>query len=531
MSLTPSLLTLLISLCASSSALAINLNLSKLHEFQLPTPATLGNKTLGTAISLSDNTAAISALTDNDRLTGSVYIFDINNNWRLTGELTSTSSTDNFGHRVLLQNNTLIISANKDDSQGSDSGAVYIYQQDASVKPQQWKQFAKLTAPDGQEKDLFGHAITLVDNTLYIGSPNHQQGKVYIFSQDISSKQWTMTGSINPTDPQALQFGSAIAINQQTLAIGAPATNAPPPPNEEKSRRSARFAISKGDTIDLGIESGAIYVYEKKADNWQQTARLGASNRESGDNLGQQIAMQDNTILASLSHKDVWDELRAGSVYTYKKVNNEWLENVALTAQPAQFGAFFGTNMSVLDGYLLVGAHKTHYNGFNSGQAFLFSQGSTNEWPLVQSQTNSAIKRHDQFGLNVALGNEQMLVASTHAVYAFQNVPMPAQPAIFYMDTMTLHLNEVSVPELGVFSTTLILSQQAQDLFLSVTANHLRTGIKSSTINYNSSGKITIPRLAIQQDDGKTLFYSATLNQVVGVEPLQFTVTKIEPIQ
>jgi hypothetical protein len=530
MPLLPLLLTLSLGLCASSSASALHLNLSELHEFQLPTPATLDNKTLGTAISLSDTTAAIAAQTDNDQLSGSVYIYNMNENWRLIDELNSNSSTDNFGHHVLLKNDLLIVSANKDDALAKDGGAVYIYQQDKSVSPNQWKQVAKLTAPDIQKGDHFGHAIALSDHTLYIGAPQHQKGKVYIFTQDVS-KQWKMTASIVSTDPQALRFGNAISIDQKTLVIGAPATDANDHPDTTKSKQVARFAISKGDTIDPGIESGAVFVYEKTGDNWQQTARLGASNRESGDSLGQHIAIQNNTIFASLSHKDVWDELRAGTVYTYKKVNNEWIENVALTAKPAQFGAFFGKKMSVLGDHILVGAHKTHVNGFNSGQAFLFSHETNNEWPLVHTQTNAGIKGHDQFGLNVALGNEHLLVASKHAVYAFQNTAMQPHAAIFYMDTLNLHLNEVSVPEIGIFSASLHLGQPFTDeLILTLTANHLRTGIKSSTIRYTSSGKITIPRLALQQDNGDILFYSATLQRVSGVRAFQFKVIEINPI-
>ena len=529
MPLKPSLLPLLISLCTPFSASAISLNLSELHEFQLPTPATLGNKTLGTAISLSDSTAAIAAHPDNDQLTGSVYVYNINENWRLIDELSSTSSTDSFGRHILLKDDTLIISAHKDDALGKNSGAVYLYQKDTSFKPHQWIQVAKLTAPDAQAKDRFGQAIALTNDALYIGAPNHQKGKVYIFTQN-ASKQWKMTDSIVSTDPQALQFGSAISIDQGTLVIGAPSTDAKEPSDEAKSRSLARFAISKGDTIDPGIESGAIYVYEKKEDKWQQTARLGASNRESGDGLGQQVTIQDNTIFASLSSKDVWDELGAGAVYTYKKVNNEWHENTALTAKPAQLNALFGENFSVLDKHILVSAHKTHYNGFNSGHVFLFSQNSKNEWPLIHTQTNASIKAQDQFGLSVALNDERILVASKHAVYAFQNTAMQPYPAIFYMDTMSLHLNEVAVPSLGVFSVTLTLSQQAKDLFLSVTANHLRKGIKSSTINYLPSGQLTIPHLALQQDNGDIQFYSATLQQVSGTESLQFKVINIDPI-
>lgn len=145
-------------------------------------------------------------------------------------------------------------------------------------------------------------------------------------------------------------------------------------------------------------------------------------------------------------------------------------------------------------------------------------------------QTNKFIKAHDQFGLNVALGSEHILVASKHAVYAFQNKPMQQQSAIFYSDTNTLHLNEVAVEGAGVFSATLQLDQPSESLLLSVTANHLRTGIKNSTVTYSSSGQLTIPQLAIDNGNGEVAFYTVTLQQVANKRTLQFQVLSINPV-
>ncbi|MCK5828770.1 MAG: hypothetical protein KAH20_00515 [Methylococcales bacterium] len=525
MFLRPFTFILLINLSFSSIVLAINIQPSNLYEHQLSVPATLGNKTLGTDLSLSGTTGAVAALSKNNLLTGSVYIYNAEENWRLTDELKSGEPADNFANRIFLINDRLVISADRDDTHGIDSGAVYIYKRDKTTKPYQWKQTAKLTAPDAKVGAQFGHAIALIDNKLYIGSPLHVQGKVYIFSQNTATQKWLLTDSIKPNDPQALRFGASIAINKQTLIIGAPYTNAIDTPNNVQPR----FAISKGDTVDPGIESGAIYVYENNAGIWQQTTRLGASNRETGDHLGEQIAINNNTIVASVNQKDILDELRAGAVYTYKK-NKIWNEESTLTAEPAQFGGNFGVSLSMYNDQILIGANKTHSNGFNSGRVFLFSQDTKKQWSLPHMLTNKSISAHDQFGLNVALGSEYILVASKHAAYAFQKNPIAKQTAIFYTDTNTLHLNEVNVEGVGVFSATLQLNQESESLLLSVTANYLRTGIKNSTVNYNSSGQLTIPQLAIDNGNGEIMMYSVALQKVSGEPILQFKVSSIKPL-
>ena len=168
---------LLLFLCVSSELLA--LNSSSLHEITLPTPAALADKTLGTAIAISGSTAAIAALSDDRNSTGSVYLYAAQENWRLSAEVNSKSTADNFARHIILHDNLLLVSADKDDENGVNSGAVYIFERTID-NLHHWQQTAKLTASDAQAGDHFGGAIALAGNTLYIGAPSNGQGKVYI---------------------------------------------------------------------------------------------------------------------------------------------------------------------------------------------------------------------------------------------------------------------------------------------------------------------------------------------------------------
>ena len=305
--------SLVLSLCASSHVLAINL--SSLHEVQLPTPATLGDRTLGTAIATSGSIAAVAAYSDDDNTASSIYLYAANENWRLSAELKSEYTADDFARHIILVDNLLIVSANRDGDHGVNSGAVYIFERNLTANPHHWQQIDKLTPPDAQAGDQFGSAIAFVKGKIYIGAPLRGQGKVYIFTRDAESGFWQFTDSIEPKDPQALRFGAAIAQDGQALIIGAPYTDADNSEKADVKKLQPRFAISKGDTFDPGIESGAIFVYQYIAGQWQATVRLGATNRETGDHLGEKIAIEEDIIAASIKHKDVFDDLRAGAVY------------------------------------------------------------------------------------------------------------------------------------------------------------------------------------------------------------------------
>ncbi|MCK5354605.1 MAG: FG-GAP repeat protein, partial [Methyloprofundus sp.] len=407
-----------------------------------------------------------------------------------------------------------------------DSGAVYIFEQTANAHSNDWRQTAKIMASDAQAGDRFGAGIAFVDDVLYIGAPLRGQGKVYIFTQNRESGRWQNEASVEPQDPQALGFGAAIDQDGQTLVIGAPYTDADNSQLADAKKRQPRFAISKGDTFDPGIESGALFVYKKVAGQWQATARLGDTNRESADHLGEAVAVEGDIIAASVKHKDVFDDLRAGVVYVYKNIGDKWLEESALIASNPNVGANFGSSFSLLDRHILVGANKVHEDGFNSGQAYLFTPDANNNgWELIHQQANADLKAHEQLGLSVALGAESMLIASKKAVYAFQNTAVDYYPAIYYPSSQTLQLNEVSLAGVGVLRASLQLSQVADTLLLTLSDYQLRQDIDSSDIQYSAStGHLTVPRLAVQQDNGKLVFYALVLQQIENSASIQFRV-------
>lgn len=503
---------------------SINLQLPALHEIKLPTPPTLSHKTLGTALAISNSTIAAAARTDDNNSTGSVYIFDALDNWKLTAELTTTEANDNFAKRVILKNNRLIISADRDDSHGIDSGVVYIFERYSPTS--QWEQTAKLFAPDGKENDHFGEGIFLNNNTLYIGAPLHDKGKVYVYNLNTTTNQWNFEKSIEPSDPTALHFGFAIAQDQDTLIIGAPATD-----DKSESNAKPKFITEREDNPDLdGFESGVIFVYERVAKEWQSTARLSPSNRWSYDHFGSNIAIEGKTIAASISHKFVLDELEAGSVYIFEKQKATWKETTILTATHPQPYGSFGSSFSILNGHLLIGANNTFTQGFNSGKVFLFNQDEKKSWNTIHQYANASVQANDQFGISVALESESMLVSSKKGVYSFQNIPMQQNTAIFYSENNRLQLEEVNVTGVGVYKVTFILTVENGINLLTLTHTTARKDLQESNITYsNSSGMLVIPRLALQQKTGETAYYMITL-LLVDNEKMQFKIQSINKL-
>ncbi|NOQ65241.1 MAG: hypothetical protein GQ582_12080, partial [Methyloprofundus sp.] len=276
-------LVLALGLSLSLNTQAIDL--SDLQEIKLTTPAAFSDQLITTDMLISGTTAMVATHASDKSIAGAVYAYAMDENWRLSAIINSDYSADNFARAIVLDNNRLLVNADGDDQLGQDSGAVYLFERASAGR--QWRQTAKITAPDAQAGDRFGRGMALVGNMLYVGAPFRGQGKVYIFKQDEHLK-WQFIESIVSEDPQAARFGESIAQQADTLIIGAPYTDADN--STQAKTKQPRFAISRNDTFDPGVESGAIFVYKQIDNQWQFVSRLGSTNRETADHLGEKVS-------------------------------------------------------------------------------------------------------------------------------------------------------------------------------------------------------------------------------------------------
>ncbi|MBO9998979.1 MAG: hypothetical protein J7641_08225 [Cyanobacteria bacterium SID2] len=101
---------------------------SFLHEFASPNPERNGSFGYAVTLSSSANLAVVSAPEENDK-SGRVYVFNTTSgNLVATIDNPTPDPNDFFGQSVSLSGNTLLVGADRDDTEGIDAGAVYKYQ-------------------------------------------------------------------------------------------------------------------------------------------------------------------------------------------------------------------------------------------------------------------------------------------------------------------------------------------------------------------------------------------------------------------
>ena len=160
----------------------------------------------------------------------------------------------------------------------------------------------ELTSADGTAEDTFGTSVAALGNTLVVGAPsatvagaNFRSGAAYVFVN--AGSGWNQIAKLVPSDGGDDDFGSAVAIGMNTIAVGAPKKN----PHRV----------------------GGIYIFVQPPGGWTdmtETARLDASD-QLVHTIGSRVAItgDGNTVLATRP---------LGAVFGFVKPQGGWANTI-----------------------------------------------------------------------------------------------------------------------------------------------------------------------------------------------------------
>ena len=264
----------------------------------------------GRTVSVDGDTIVVGAYLDDDNgpESGSAYVFvRPSTGWASTTQTAKLTASDGaridrFGHSVAVEGETVVVGANWDDDDGTDSGSAYVF-----VKPSAgWTdttETAKLTASDGAKADRFGHSVAVYGDTVAVASDGDDDngtssGSVYLFVKP--STGWasaTQTAKLTASDATRNDyFGQSVSMEGDAVAVGAYAN------------------------ADDGLESGSAYIFVKPSAGWAnttETAKLTASDAAKADRFGWSISVTGDTVVVG-AYKDNDNGRYSGSAYVYQ---------------------------------------------------------------------------------------------------------------------------------------------------------------------------------------------------------------------
>jgi hypothetical protein len=380
---------------------------------------------------------------------------------------------DTFGGAVAISGDTIVVGARWDDVGGVDQGSAYVF-----VKPEGgWsgtlnQKTPKLTARLGAANDNFGDWVAIDGDTIVVGARGDDidtlsdRGSAYVFVKPAGG--WvdsTENTTLSPSDSSfAAQFGSSVAIDGDTIVVGA-----------------------------LGTSSGrgAAYVFVKPQTGWPESldpnATLSAADAAVGDLFGVSVAVAGDTVAVGASGDDTGAILNHGSAYVFVMPPGGWSgsahANAKLTPSNAAAGAEFGNPVAVSGFTIVVGAAHANVAANNQqGSAYVFLRpvggwnGDLEENDKLNASDGAAL---DQFGTSVAVSDNVIVVGANMDDVAFPN---QGSAYVFLRDdpaTLTLSPSELTGPI---------------DLTHTITATVVSVGnrpLRDAIVRFSVSGAVT----------------------------------------
>ena len=186
-------------------------------------------------------------------------------------------------------------------------------------------------------------------------------------------------------------------------------------------RFSYNAVAVSGDTALIGAmwddvggnpDQGSAYVFTRTGDTWTQQAKLTAADGSLMDNFGYSVALSGDTAVIGA----YWDSSglnpMQGSAYVFTRKGSSWTQQAKLVAPVGVPEQAFGGAVALSDDTIVVAAPNDRV-GLNDrqGSVYVFSGGGAT-WTLQERLIASDGAASDGFGSAVGLSGETVVIGS-----------------------------------------------------------------------------------------------------------------------
>jgi hypothetical protein len=374
----------------------------------------------GSAVAIDSTRAVFGAPFDDDGSTnsGSAFIFDCDANdvWSRSAMLRASDAgaEDRFGYSVSVNGDTAFVGAIYDDDEGTNKGAVYVFEYDDGNSV--WEQSQKLTESTATQ---LGYSVCGDGQRLIAGTSG---GKAYIYEPNETTGNWDLQETLSSA---AGGFGRSVSISGDAAAVGAPLYIGSfgkafvYEPNETTGNwdKTAELIDYEGgedeyfgtsvsisnDVLAVGSPgayvlnpAGAVLVYEpnETTGNWEKQDKLIASDNYPYDELGCSVSIDGDTIIAGAENESASSNYYgAAYFFRYKYVSGDpnypkWVQEKKVRASDKADGDKFGAAVAISANRAVVGAPQEDPNSIsNAGSGYIFYG---NRAPLAADRSGNA---------------------------------------------------------------------------------------------------------------------------------------------
>jgi FG-GAP repeat len=338
----------------------------------------------------------------------------------------NTGEFDGFGTTVAISSDTLIVGSpyessnatgvngNQNNELAPYSGAAYIYVRSGT----NWTQQAYLKASENLNYNEFGSTVAIDGDTVVIGAPYaNPGGSAYVFVR--TGTNWTQQALLKASN-RGGNFGNALSISGDTIVVAA------------YREGNNATGINGVQTNYTSMDSGAAYVFVRNGTTWTQQAYVKASNAQASDYFGGAIGLAGDTMVVGAREEDGFAGVNgpnnnlafaSGAAYVFLRTGTNWTQQAYLKASNIGLSDAFGHAVAVFDDTVVVGAieedsNATGVNGnqanndsYESGAAYVFVRTGTN-WTQQAYLKASNPDEDDHFGFAVAGAGHTIVIGA-----------------------------------------------------------------------------------------------------------------------
>jgi hypothetical protein len=224
----------------------------------------------------------------------------------------------------------------------------------------------------------YGEAVDLSGDTLVIGASDwngfpggSQYGSVYVYQR--IGKEWGQQIRLMSSDGHDgfqydQHFGRSVAIEGDTIVVGAPDADHP----------------------TAGDNTGAVYVYRRAGDAWEEFAKLEAADPQPHERFGNRVKMDGDRLAIAADQN--------GALYVFGWDGSAWIQQARLSFPFPPESESRQVSLALHADTLAVGVGSFPFDQDENSTVFVFQRKGDN-W------TESArLEGKRDFGVSLALG-------------------------------------------------------------------------------------------------------------------------------
>lgn len=357
---------------------------------------------------------------------GAAYVYARTSNGKgvFFQKLTSGNDRDAwdfFGVDVDISGDFIVVGALKEDAQGINAGAAYVYYKCPTCNQFSFQQ--RITAPMASYSagidTSFGSSVSISGNKLIIGAPGFGTGgKVFTYLLDPSTNTFVNNGVIeSPIIEPAANFGAAVSISDNDLLIGEP------------------------NKSENGISNvGEAHFYQFNSSSWvhkntfELTNHSGAISPRADAVFGSSVDVNGKwAIVGAPLDEGIPASPKAGSVQIFEKEpvsgwqHVKYLQSQYRTIYAAGGGYHFGKSVAINSKYAVIGKVRDHLDAHNlniwnaTGSVEIYQTNANNTFPFYQKLQGAPRYYAQGLGWSVSVHNEFIAAGGVGAKRAHYN--------------------------------------------------------------------------------------------------------------